>query len=630
MTKRKNNANIAKNDGKRDQKRVKPTQTEVSLGFTTEVPEIPPDTTDTTPPENEMLGFRMTGDQTRQELADEAGTDASDPESGGGSKRSAALNYHVMIRPPYQTEVVVDQEGGKHISADVRESHITLLKEKLMPFLKTIKVTNYMLGSELDEETHPSGKYVEADSGDSHEIFNNGVHLHLYIKSYRAPFDPSIPPVAYVAMAFDNFAKQWGDEAWTGTRVPAKDYKSLNSVRSFTLKNWHIEAGYCVKDHNSPFASYVMGTARKLFMTDKDGKITQTLIDDHYQDKVPATDKLVEMYSAAFSSKIDNDRSRRAMQIELATKNMNRTQYIHDETENDKDRCMRINKDIMDKLQQYVYNGDIVVTRTGLAQTDIEIGRLLYRDNKDMHDHWINYESEVGHLYKKVNIDRNRKMMLERIATQNPPIMEDYIPWTTDTEYGPIPDEITNWIDSNINVPKRRYPALLLYGPRGTAKTAFIRDLGPHMYFKGDVSYGEWKQNRMGVMYNTKIEIPRFVVLDDIQWKNIQRERRKAMWSGENFNVCSASGQQDHKLYHGLPTIIIHNNHKWVRERIATDTDYNQGDVVFSFIAHRLHPEAPARDNTSDEPITYEQWIDQNPAERTFTTEMDMSIDGNL
>nr|WAE42754.1 MAG: replication associated protein [Cressdnaviricota sp.] len=75
-----------------------------------------------------------------------------------------------------------------------------------------------------------------------------------------------------------------------------------------------------------------------------------------------------------------------------------------------------------------------------------------------------------------------------------------------------IPELINQWIRSEFTR-KERCKCLIIIGPTRLGKTNWARSLGRHMFWRGQVSYGDWD------------DAAKYLVIDDIPWKFIPQKK---------------------------------------------------------------------------------------------------------
>nr|WAE42713.1 MAG: replication associated protein [Cressdnaviricota sp.] len=77
-----------------------------------------------------------------------------------------------------------------------------------------------------------------------------------------------------------------------------------------------------------------------------------------------------------------------------------------------------------------------------------------------------------------------------------------------------LPEAISNWLRVDFKQTWEDRPrCLILVGPTRFGKTSWARSLGKHMFWRGQVSYGDWDQST------------EYIVIDDIPWKYIPQKK---------------------------------------------------------------------------------------------------------
>lgn len=93
--------------------------------------------------------------------------------------------------------------------------------------------------------------------------------------------------------------------------------------------------------------------------------------------------------------------------------------------------------------------------------------------------------------------------------------------YTKRLEFGwRLPDEIQQWLEQEF--PKgERAKTLIVVGTTRLGKTAWARSLGHHMFWRGNVAYGDWDDSA------------RYIVIDDIPWQFIPQKKSILTQMGE-------------------------------------------------------------------------------------------------
>lgn len=75
-----------------------------------------------------------------------------------------------------------------------------------------------------------------------------------------------------------------------------------------------------------------------------------------------------------------------------------------------------------------------------------------------------------------------------------------------------LPSEITDWLKNEFTKTERA-KCLIVVGPTRLGKTNWARSLGTHMFWRGNVAYGDWVQSS------------KYIVIDDVPWKFVPQKK---------------------------------------------------------------------------------------------------------
>lgn len=118
-----------------------------------------------------------------------------------------------------------------------------------------------------------------------------------------------------------------------------------------------------------------------------------------------------------------------------------------------------------------------------------------------------------------------------------------------------LPQAITNWLSVEFPKPERA-KCLIVVGASRLGKTNWARSLGPHMFWRSQVNYGDWNPDA------------RYIVIDDIDWRFIPQKKGILTQMGEI--TLTDKYVKKLKVINNKPAIVLTNN----EPEFETDSEY--------------------------------------------------------
>lgn len=119
-------------------------------------------------------------------------------------------------------------------------------------------------------------------------------------------------------------------------------------------------------------------------------------------------------------------------------------------------------------------------------------------------------------------------------------------PYAKELQYGwKLPKEIKDWLANEFTAVERA-KCLVVVGPTRLGKTAWARSLGKHMFWRGNVSYGDWDDDA------------RYIVIDDIPWQYIPQKKSILTQMGDV--TLTDKYVKKITVNNNKPTIVLMNN----------------------------------------------------------------------
>lgn len=127
-----------------------------------------------------------------------------------------------------------------------------------------------------------------------------------------------------------------------------------------------------------------------------------------------------------------------------------------------------------------------------------------------------------------------------------------------------LPTGIQDWLTHEFTKTER-CKLLILSGPTRLGKTNWARSLGPHMFWRNEVNFGQWDQNA------------KYIVVDDIEWRYVRS--KKAIFTQMGDITLTDKYVKKINVNNDKPAIFLTNSPDPVAD-FGEDASYWQANTV--------------------------------------------------
>lgn len=196
-------------------------------------------------------------------------------------------------------------------------------------------------------------------------------------------------------------------------------------------------------------------------------------------------------------------------------------------------------------------NLDEVCSNAWNASSRDEALEVIVRDAPSLL--WRNYNSVTSTLNFRFPTEKKRFVYEPKWAWRLPAAMRDWVA----TEF----------------VKRERAKCLIVVGPTRLGKTNWARSLGTHMFWRGQVNFGNWDQEA------------KYIVIDDIPWKFIPQKKSILTQMGDITLTDKYVKKLDVK--NDKPAIILSNDEPAFEE----EESYWKSNTIIVHVTEKLFDE---------------------------------------